>query len=173
MDGYLDEKPAENSRQFAWALRPIIIIMKIFGLKLDQDENSYRGPHHHLVHLFWITLGSAFLSINIIINGFCFGIDFTQNLYTLRTVVNASTSAFLNNVTGSASNFGLVVGIHIAFFALLVSSRRWLEVWTTIRIIQEELCLPERVYRKCRNACFFIFSLFILVIICFNCLSSF
>ena len=161
----------QDKRNFDWSLKPILWSMKILagapiGIVRAKSKRSLAAS------FIIILLGFAIHISNICINGprvlnpnrffwmkeiqnfdspFSFFRDFPDAL--LQFVIDITTVVF----------FFTIPVIHLFFFFTTLLSRKWIDLASALKKIQNEMKLSKEFHRKCRKLCFIALYLLFLV----------
>ncbi len=150
-----------SSARFEWSLKPIIVLMAIFGNSMVIFPHKLNERKTRSVIL--LIIGWVVLLIDIFINYMSFANILTVNIAGLISGLQGPAN-FLSVVVGHFFHIFFMIGLPLSFTIISVLTRRWKDVLSTLETIQYEMNLPETMHTKLRNHAFFGIFMFILVI---------
>ena len=157
----LSDVDKSSSKTFEWSFKPIILWMKIWGIRLDTSSNS-------LGRAIFLVIGFIALLTNFAINGFSFYtvLDILMSNRTSKIVAylpaNISSATLVNVGMEQSFTISLMVGDHLIFF--IVSLTTWRNFWQHLMQIQEQLKLTDKFFHSCRKITFIALLFLVLVI---------
>lgn len=136
---------------FEWSWKPLILVTRILGLKLDHDTTPRSaGPDGFL----WI-LSCFYLLGNLSFNGLATwcnaGVALRKLfcIYFISPYELAVTCA--KEVLGTVIHLALVAGIPCAFLFITLLTNRWRLLWENLQRINKDMNLSESFHRRCRT----------------------
>lgn len=150
-----------TNQNFKWSLKPIIILMAIFGQEMVINNNQGKSKNQSIRSFIIISLGLVILSMNFFINAISFAKVWSYNLNLLKK--GGSPIGFLNVIVGHLFHDLMIIGIPLAFISMKILSCRWKDVLVSLETIQSEMNLSNKLHRKLRNYSFLAIFLFVLV----------
>ncbi len=143
----------QTKQNFEWSMKPITILMTIFGHKMVTDNNK-KSLKLRTITIFMI--GLTILLVNIFINAVSFMKIF--NVYQYKTV-----PIYMSYLIGHLFDDLMVIGIPLSLMAIQVLTHRWTNLLLTLETIQSEMNLSVKIHRNIRRFAFFSLLFFVAV----------
>lgn len=138
---------------FEWSLKPITVLMNIFGQEMVMSKTqNYSKPRSFLILLVGLTI----LIINIMINT----VSFIKVFLDYR-FINAFVHMSFQIIGHLVDDF-MIIGIPLSFMAIRMLTCRWKNLLSSLKIIQSEMNLSKQVHEKIKFCALF----FILFLVC-------
>lgn len=165
------KQPNRKNYCFRWSLLPLVIFMKVFGMKLDDHSEEKRLPIKKIISCLNQIVGFAILVSNLYINFMSMKHDLQIkselfinedrikfNLFGLQDgeiEMHAKFSFFYieGPLFEHFVQVALVSGNHFFFFLALLLTDKWYNVYCLLIEIQQKLRLNNDFHRECRNRC--------------------
>lgn len=164
----ITRNPAAMRREFEWSLKPILILTKFFGIKLNVTENV------SLLSRFALNFAGLGHLISILV----YGIITIQKHQTENNNMLVTNNEFSNySKLDQAKYFLYVKSAQMLFLFDMVCclipyliiiiqfslSKNGISLWNTLIKIQEDFQLSEMFHRKVRTQCYIFIPLFFMV----------
>lgn len=142
---------------FATSLKPILVLMNIFGVRLDSNERD-AGKGLCRTRCIPAALGSVFLILNVSFSAFSVFHEMSEHFpIIIFLVLEMNHEQFsrieLADLISNLYRHFLVSSVPIIFTFHLHLTGQWKDLWATLKLIQEEMKLTEKFYRQCRLHC--------------------
>jgi len=147
---------------FEWSLKPITVLMTIFGQEIIIDQSK---PKRKLYSLLILVIGVAILLINVVINIISF-----KSVYNLYPRPHMTLPMYLQLVISHLFHDLMVIGLPLSFFLMRIVNRRWKDLMSTLQLIQSYMKLSKKFHRKIR-CCVFV-SIFFFLLVSFKILQK-
>ena len=138
---------------FCWSLKPIAILMAIFGQEIRIDNSR---KHRKFCSVLIFIVGIAILLINITISTMSF-----RKVAIIYRSKNIPT--YINYLIGHAIDDLMVIGLPLSFMATRIFTRRWQELLSSMALIQSKMNLSMELHKKIRTFTFFSIFFFVSV----------
>jgi hypothetical protein len=164
---------SDARHRFEWSLAPIVTCIKFVGVRIDAIKRSSLA-----IRALILALGCLILLMNVTINSarttdvtrfydadkidtLCQGLGLCSWAYTSR-----ERFALVSFATGILDLilFFAVPLTHLVFLVTTLTTRFWVDLWSILKLIQQEMKLTKGFYESSRRHCIFALVLILLVI---------
>lgn len=142
--------------RFEWSLKPILLWMKLLGIKLDTSTQT-----SYWVYLMILITSCSVLLHNSLVNF----VSLITNFSIFWGVKFSATSKvdLIYNSSARLVDLIFLVGIPVAFTFFTRMCGHWKNLWENLVQIQEEMNLSLHFHQRCRKHCYL--ALFLLALV--------
>ena len=137
--------PAENSKNFLWSFKPVLMWMQLIGIDLSSSQQQFHSnTHRYCLHLYAVFMflfdAASMLSfMYFLVEGIVFPPSNLMSSTSKRII-------YLNSFNSIAS----ILSAH--FLLITVTAAKWNELWQILQQIQTKFPLNDNHFRQCRKA---------------------
>lgn len=153
--------------------KPFVVLMKLFGLPLDNDGRIYKCLSSRWILSIYCALSSI---LNLAITGVMTGltiecrwtiiVELARNLQFKTPYWRELCRLLLSNLAQVLSCHLVLSGVPTIFVIHVYATRSWKNLWINFLKIQEDMKLSRDFNRKCKTRCYF--SLILLILVCYG-----
>ena len=153
----MGKKKELNNANFGWSLKPITVLMAIFGQEIwivNHNRRKIVGKpsRSNLISMIGLTIIVSNTFINI------------MSFKKVNTKYGSKdTITYVSHLTTHLFHDLVVIGIPLSFIIIRFFNRGWKEVISTLEMIQSEMNLSQQVHKEIRNCALFSVFFFLFV----------